>query len=133
VRAPSPIRAVEVGQLDAQQRCLERIQALVVSKLHVLTLGALAEMAQAPQPRREHLVVGAHRAAVPQRAEVLGRIERERRRRPERTDPLLTVPRAMRLRRVLQNQQAVWPRERLDRGHVACLTVEVDGEDGRGP
>ena len=66
-------------ELDPQQRGLEPVQPLVVAELNVLALGPLAEVAQPSQPRGEHLVVGADRAAVAERAEVLARVEGERR------------------------------------------------------
>ena len=96
-----------MGQLDAQQRGLQPVEALVVAELHVLALGALAEVAQPAQTRGQHGVVGADRTAVPERAEVLARIERERAGVAERAGAAAAERRPVGLRGVLQQEQTV--------------------------
>ena len=98
----------------------------------VLALRALAEMAKPPHARGELGVVGAHRATVSESANVVARIERERGGRAERARSPAAVARPVRLRGVFENEQAVRLGERLDSGHVARLTIEMDGEDCRG-
>ena len=78
------------------------------------------------------LVVGADRAAVPERAEVLARIERERGGRSERARAAAAVARAVRLGGVLEKQQTVRLGERAEAVHVADLAVEMNRQDRRG-
>ena len=108
VAATRRVPGVEVGQLDPQQRRLQPVQPLVVADHDVLALAALAEMAQLPDTSRELSVVGTHRAPVAERAEVLARVERERRRVAER------ARRACRRR--WRREPARRPRARTGRG-----------------
>src|SRR6202020_2485477 len=84
VTATRRVPVVEVGELDPQQRRLQAVQPLVVADHGVLALAALAEVAQLSDASRQLRVAGADRAPVPQRAEVLARVERERSRVAER-------------------------------------------------
>src|ERR1700752_513929 len=96
-----------MGELGPQQRCLKSGGARVVTEVDVLALAPLAEVAQAPDLRRELDVGGRDRAAVAQRSEVLARIEREGAGGPDGTGAAAAIARAVSLSRVLQDEQAV--------------------------
>ena len=104
VRTPSLVPFVEVDQLNAEQRGLETVEALVVAELNVVALGPLTEVPQTPEPRREHVVVGADRSAVPKRPQVLARVERERRGGAKRTGAATAITRPVRLGRILEEE-----------------------------
>src|SRR5436190_24213197 len=67
----------EVWELHAQHRGLQRIQAEVAAYLVVVILRVRSMAPQQPQPPCERFVIGRHEAGVAERAEVLGRKERE--------------------------------------------------------
>src|SRR5581483_5873450 len=98
-----------------------------------ISLAELPEVAPAPRLLRQALVVGADRAAVAQRAEVLARVEAERGGGAEGAGAAVAVAGAVGLGRVLEHEEAVALRDRADRVHVSHLTVQVDREDGRRP
>src|SRR4051794_39695490 len=89
-------------------------------------------MAQRPYPIRELRVVRADSTTVAERPEVLAGVEREACGCAERARPLAAPGRAMRLRRIFDQGQAVAGREFAQCVHVAALAVQVDGEDGSG-
>ena len=78
----------------------------------------------------ELVVVGDERSGVPHRAEVLRRVEAERRREPARPGAKPVPDGARRLAGVLDQRQA----ERSEAAHVRELPVEMDGEhEARAP
>src|SRR2546423_12417303 len=74
--------AVELGEEDAQDRGLELVEARVVAEQLEVDLVPRAVEAEHPQPFGELRVVGRDEAPVPEREEVLRRIEAKRRRDP---------------------------------------------------
>ena len=134
-RRPRPSRGVsgvELAELDPQHRGLEPVEPFVEARLDVLSLGPLAEVAEATAPLGDRIVVGTDRAAVAERAEVLARIEAERRDMAEGAGPRPFPAGPVGLGGVLHDQQAVSSRESLHGVHVACLAVQVDGNDRHG-
>jgi hypothetical protein len=117
---------VEVRQLDPQDRGLQLVEARVVPDEleRALVLGAVE--AQQPDRRVELRVVRDDGAAVPERAEVLRREERERRDRPERARAAVRRERARRLGGVLDDRHA----ERLDLGDRRDVAEQVHGDHG---
>ena len=75
------------------------------------------------------VVAGRNHAAVAERAEILRRVEAERRRVADaaRAPPL--VARAVRLRRILDHDQIVAPRDGQDAIEVDRLAVQVHRHD----
>src|SRR5437016_573877 len=69
--------AIEVTQLHAQDRGLERVEPRVRADNRVVVLGSGAVLAQQPHALGELRVLAHHRPAVPGRAETLAREERE--------------------------------------------------------
>ena len=130
--APGLVPLVQVLELDAQHRGLKTVEPLVEAELDVLALDALAEVAQTTQPAGQQCVVCAHRSSVPERAQVLPRVKRKARGRPERADHAASVAGAGGLRSVLQDQEPMRPGDGVQRVHVAGLAVEMDGEDADG-
>ena len=122
--APRVGPLVHARELDAQQGRLEAVEAVVAPDFVL----ALTRLSQAAQPRGQYRVAGADRTAVPERAEVL-RLERECGGGADRTGTATAVPRSGRMRAVLEHDQAVPPRDVIERAHVAQLAVQVDGDD----
>ncbi len=126
--APGDV-VIEVLQLHPQHRRLHfvepRVEALeLVAILHVGTV-----VAQRRDALRQHGVVGQHRTAVAECAEVLRRKETEGRRIAERAGLASVAHRAMRLRRVFDQQQLVPPGQRRQRRHVGQLAIQVHRHD----
>jgi len=69
---------IEMRELHAQDRCLQRVESAIPADRHVLVPFALAVNAKNTQALGESVVVGRHQTAVAERSEVLGREERER-------------------------------------------------------
>ena len=120
---------VEMMQLHPQQRRLQLVEPRIdaLEKMAVLRLGTV--VAQRRDALRQPRVGGHHRAAVAQRAQVLGREETEGRRIAKRTGLAAVARRAVRLRRVLDQQQPVPPGQRRQRRHVGQLAVQVHRHD----
>src|SRR5829696_954710 len=78
-------RPLEPGQLDPQEGGLEPVEPLVDARHEVLALAALTEVAQHPRALGHRRVVRADGTRVPQGAEVLAGVERERGPGPEPT------------------------------------------------
>ena len=93
----------------------------------ILQVGTV--VAQGRDPLRQCVVAGHHRAAIAQRAEVLGREETESRRVAERAGPAPVTQCAMRLRRVLDQQQPVLSGQHLQRRHVGQLAIQMHRHD----
>ena len=96
----------------------------------MVVLLALAVVAQLPQLFGDPIVVGRDHSAVAERAEVLRRVEAERRGVAEAARPPSLVSRAVGLRGILDHQQVVPPRDRQDGVEVDRQAVEMDRHDG---
>jgi hypothetical protein len=73
-----------------------------------------------------------HHAGVAHRRQVLAGEERERRRVAERPDRAAVATGAVRLRRVLDQREAVPVGDLAERRQVGGLAAQVDGDDGPG-
>ena len=92
-----------------------------------------APVAEQLYPPRQLGIAGRHRAAVAKRAEVFPGVKTKTRRHAERAARAAVAERrAVRLRGVLDEGEAVFARKRAKRVHVRRLAVEVDGHDGLG-
>jgi hypothetical protein len=87
-------------------------------------------VAQEPHAARDCGVVGHDRAALAVRAEVLAGVEAEAAGARERPDAATLVECAVRLRRVLDDDEIVALGYFVHGVHVRRLAVEVDGDDG---
>ncbi len=94
----------------------------------VLLLGAV--VAQHTQAARDLRVIRDDRPALAVRAEVLARVEAEAAGACERADAAALVAGAVRLRRVLDDEEVVTVCHFEDGVEVCGLTVEVDGYNG---
>ena len=123
--APAPRPGVELGQLDAEERRLNLVQARVVADELPRLLVPGAVEAQHPRELGDLLAGSGDRAAVPETAEILGREEAERRRRAERAGTPVRTGRPRRLSGVLQHRDT----ERLDLADRGDVAEQVDGDD----
>ena len=97
----------------------------------MLALCPLTEIAQPPNTSSQRVIIGADGSAVAEGAQVLRRIERERRRVTQRARPTTAVRSAVGLCAVLEHEQSPRPGDGVERIHVACLAVQVDGKNRR--
>ncbi len=116
-------------QLDPQQRRLHFVQARVHALHQVPVLDVRPVVAQHPDLRGQRGIVGGHRAAVAERAQVLAGEETETGGVAETSGMAPVQARAVRLRRVLDQQQAMLPRQGSQRGHVRQLAIQVHRHD----
>src|SRR5262245_32144177 len=79
------------------------------------------------------IIVRHNAACIAIGAEVLARIKRKGRRRPERAHETALVGCKMRLRAVFYHPEAMPLGDGHDRVHVGGLPIEVDGDDAHGP
>jgi len=93
----------------------------------------LAEVPEKPDPLRELGIVCGDCAGVAEGAEVLARIEAERREATEASDAPAPVPSAVRLTGVLDECDAAVLRESQQRVDIDGMSVEVDGDDRTRP
>ncbi len=107
----------------ASRRAVQPIQV-------VLVLSALAVLSKRAHPLCEGAVGRHERARVPDRAEVLARVEAERRRGSHRSGPTPPTSRAMGLARVLDHRRAVAARELVQPRRISHLAVEMHRDDG---
>ena len=91
----------------------------------------LAAVSQPAYPRGQRLVARGDRAAVAQRAEVLGWIKAERAGGAETSDRLAGARCQVRLAAILDDGEIVAGCERTDRRHVRRLPVQVHRQQGR--
>jgi hypothetical protein len=89
----------------------------------------LAAVAQDTQRFRVLGVVGDDHPAFAVRAEILARVEAEARQVAHAADAPAAVARAVRLRRILDDEQSVPARDRQNRIHVGRLTVQMYRQD----
>ena len=115
-----------------QHERLDRVEACRPALAGVDVLRRLAVLAQGANGRRDRLVVRDERACVAGGAEVLGRVEAERRKRSRRTGAHAVAYRAMCLAGVLDEKQASRLGNPPQRQQVGCMTVEVDGQERAG-
>ena len=110
-------------------RRLERVEPAVRAAAHASPPRRSPKLRSSRAVAATLGVVRDDRAAVAERAEVLGRIEAERRRGAERAGPPAAQRRAVRLRGVLEHDEPVLAGECGDRVHVGALAVEVHRDD----
>ena len=101
----------------------------------MVILHTLAVIAQQPQPGGRRVIVGYDQAGVAVRAEVFRGIEAERGRVAEASRAAIPVPGAVRLRRILDDQQVVPGGNRHHAVEIGRLPVQMDRNDraGAGP
>ena len=119
------------GTGASQEDCgLDGVQARRPADPGVLVLSALAVLSKRAHPLCEGAVGRHKRARVPDRAEVLARVEAERRRGSHRSGPTPPTSRAMGLARVLDHRRAVAARELVQPRRISHLAVEMHRDDG---
>src|SRR5205807_4683231 len=91
---------------------LEAVEPLVPASDRVVRIAAAAEIPQAPHRLCNLRVIGTDRPTVPERAEVLARVEAERRRVAKAAGPRPVVRGAGRLSGILEQQKATVAGER---------------------
>ena len=124
---------LEMAQLHAEHGALHAVHAVVEGAELVLVAHLLAPRAQEAQLLRPLGVVGHHRAALAVGAEILAGIEAEAAEVAHRAAPPPVVLGAVRLARVLDDGDALAPRDVENRVHVGRLAVQVHGNDGFRP
>ncbi len=117
-------------QPRAENRRLYFIEPRVHAVLVVMVAGALTAIAQPLDPVGELNVVGDDGASVPERPQVLRRVEAECAGRAHRPDLPTVARRQVSLRAVLDDHEIVAGGNGAQRGHVCGLAVEVHGHDG---
>lgn len=125
--------AVQVRQLRLDYRGLKRIKPEVAADEPVAVSGGFAVDAQSPQLLGLGGVVRHYDPAVAVATEVLGGEERKTAVVPDRAGAPPAVPGAYRLRGVLNDYEAVVPRDLHDGSHLRHLTEEVDGKNRARP
>src|SRR5262244_714508 len=117
-------------ELDSQQRRLELVEPRVQARK--VTDIPLAPPVFSKQTRLlgQTRIVRDDSATIAQRAQVLGRIEAERRDVPPRTRLAAAQVGAMRLGAVFDDEQAVPFGDVHDRRHGGRMTVEMNRDDG---
>ena len=124
----------DIPQLYTQHRRLEGVEPAVTTPPDHFTAMLVAPVvAQLPQRPGRVVVIRNHRAAVPQGAEHLGRIEAEDARDPEGARHPSAEPRPEPLGAVLHDGEPVPFRERPNGIHVRGPPIELRGHDGARP
>ena len=108
---PRRVRGVEPASFTVRKAACSPSSRSLKPSTHVLALAPLAEVADAPGSRGELRVVRADRAAVPEGAEVLARVEREGRGTPEAAGATAVALGAVRLGGVLEQRKPVARRQ----------------------
>ena len=120
----------QVAQVDRQDRGLHRVQSAVHADGRVVVLlrrPVIRDLADAVGQRGVGRQDG---TAVAERAEVLGRVERERPDGAERARRAPAPRRPDGLRGVLDDGEVVGVADRAERRHVGALAEEVDRNNG---
>ncbi len=133
--AAFPVQFVEEFQFDAEERGLDAVEAarpadLVMDKRIV---DPLAEIAVLDAFFKELFIRGRDHAAVPDPAEVLGRVKTETARVAKRAGHDLVPERPVGLAGVFDHFQFFALREVHERGHVRALSEKMNREHGLGP
>ena len=131
-RAALVVPCVEALELGAQHRGLQAVEASVVPDVIVAVARALAMLAELADARGGVVVAGRDRAPLAERAEVLRGVEAEARGVGERADALAAEERAVRLRCVLEEQEAVARRDDRELVDGRGATGQVHRDDGAG-
>ncbi len=122
----------ELRQPGPEDRRLQLVEAAVHAALVVVVAARLPAVAEPAQAIGERAIVGGDRAAVAQRAQVLGRVEAERRGGRAAADRPTIGRGQVRLTGVLDDRESMTVRHPADRRHVGRLAVEMDRDDGLG-
>ena len=130
--AAAGVVGVEERQAAVEHRRLQAVEAAVGAHQDVVVARGLAVVGEQADALDELAVVAGRGAAVAEAAEVLGRVEAPGGERAEAADPLAAPERPLRLRRVLEQPQAVLPAQGEDGVDVEGAAVEVDAEDAHG-
>ena len=72
-------------------------------------------------------------SGIPKRAQILRGVKAEARNVAERSGPFSVVKRAMALRAIFDQPQAVGPRDLGERGQIGRLAVDMHGQHRRRP
>src|SRR5947209_18006490 len=128
-RAPSLVFTIEMTELHAEDRRLQLVEAAVPSTrfAHIALLPAV--LAQEPDAFRDRRIAGHDHTAVADRAEVLRRIEAERRSRSKRTGAPAGDRRSVRLRAILDHHEAVSRSEARNILHRRRVAIEMHRND----
>src|SRR2546422_10647391 len=97
----------------------------------MVTVG-LPAVSQPPESLRKRAIVGDDGSAVAERAKILGRVEAERARDPDRADGTPPCRREVRLTAVFDDREIVPGGDRFDPRHGGGLAVQVHREDRAG-
>ena len=127
--AAARVFSVQMAQLHAQDRSLELVQPAVEAGDVTDVALPPAVFPQQPHAFRQPGVTRDHRAPVPERPQILGRIKAERSDVADGAGHVAVVGRAVRLRAVFDHRQVVAARDRQDRSGVGRLTVEMHRDD----
>src|SRR5262245_23385073 len=129
--AAGGVPALDVLELDGEDGCLDRVESAVEPDLEVLVATLSSVGPQAAHPRRQRIVPGDHQPGVSDGPEVLGRVEAQTGEVAVADAPAV-ARRTDRLRGVLHDGEAMTPRDRVERPHVAALSVEVHRQERAG-
>ena len=132
VRSSGVRPLLEVGELGAQDRCLESVETRTPTDDVVDVLGLPPVIPEAPHLGEQCQVVGDDGTPVTPGTEVLARVETETRCVAGGTDMSSTVGREVRLGCVLDHDEPASPPpvDRCERDDVA---VQMDGDHRSGP
>ena len=131
-RAPR-VPLVELGELDAEQRRLHRVKPRIDALLLVHIAHRRSVITKPPNPRRDLRIAGRYSSGITQRAQILARVKAPACDAPTATtDPLAPVPRAMRLRRIVDQQQPVVRGNGCHRIKIGRLAIQMRRQDRLG-
>lgn len=127
---PLPIPAIEVRQFYAKERRLDRIQPIVESTHVMLVFHGRTVIPEFPHAVGQIGVAGRHCPGIPERTQVLARVEAERGPVPKRTHGGTGGSCPMCLGRILEKPHPAISHKCKQRCHRRGLTEEMDGDDG---
>src|SRR3954452_1982263 len=116
-------------QLRQEDRGLQRVESRIRAYLVVAVLVDPAVVPEPPHPCRERLVIACDAAGISNRAEVLSRVEAERRGITDGAGPTSAPASSVRLRGVLEEEQLVGGCKRSEAGKVPGMSVAVIRDD----
>ena len=123
--APALVPVLEPSELHAEHGGLQRVDPAVAAVPDRPVALVLAVRAQLPHPLCKRGIVGHDGAGVPERAEVLRRVEAERRRVAKAADAPAAELRPVGLGGVVDHREAAVARELEQRLEVGALSVQV--------